>query len=214
MYASERPIERVLLWFGVAAPVMRHAAIYGFGAATDDYSASTDFISEIGALDAPYSLPMNALGIGLIGAMMLLASWALFNRLATLPGGRASALLIALSGFSFVLVALFPCDPGCNLSTHPNARMIIHMFSGFIAMGAEVAAALTPGLMFLRRPRRTLLGALALGLGTIGVAAYLVLLNLATSLDYPGLVQRIVQVAGDGWLLAACIACLRTRPAA
>lgn len=213
MFVFDHRSKRLLLWFGVLAPVLRHVTIYGLGAATPGYSAAGDFISELGALDAPYGLVMNALGIGVIGVMMLLASIALFHCLAPFAGGRASALLLALSGLAFVLVAVSPCDPGCAVSAPLSSRMVVHLFSGFIAMGAEVAAPLAFGLLHLRQRPRSVVGGLALALGLIGVAAYLLLLGRATSLTHPGSVQRIVQAAGDGWLLAASIVCLRKWPA-
>lgn len=212
VFAHEGRWQRALLWCGVVAPVLRHVAIYGVGAATPNYDATTDFISEIGALDAPYRIVMNTLGIGFIGVMMLLASTALFTCLRPLAGGRASALLLGLSGSAFILVALFPCDPGCAVSSPLNLRMVVHLFSGFVAMGAEVIAAVTPGLLQLRRGSQSQLGRLALVLGLIGVAAYLLLLSQTTNLAYAGLVQRVVQAAGDGWLFAASVACLRRRP--
>jgi len=204
-----RRFARALLWLGVAAPLVRHLAIYGLGAATPGYSAATDFISELGAVGAPYGSVMNAVGIGLVGVLMLFASVALYERLSPLAGGRVAAVLLAVSGFAYLVVAVSPCDPGCRVTGQPGARMILHLVGGFVAMGAQVASALVPGLLHRRRPRRTSLGRLGLGLGLVGAAAYLLLLVRVAALEHPGAVQRVVQAAGDAWLLAVAIAGLR-----
>lgn len=137
---------RFLLYLGVAAPVIRHLMIYGLGWLTPNYSATRDFISELSALGAPYFWPMNVVGLGFIGLMMISASSALYRNLAPLPGGRAAAWLLGISGVAFICIALFPCDPGCE-ARELNPRMVAHLVAGATAMGAEVSSAFVFGLV-------------------------------------------------------------------
>lgn len=198
---------RYFLLLGVAAPVLRHLMIYGLAWLTPDYSGTRDYISELGAIDAPYFWPMNVLGIGLIGLMMVPASWALHRCLAPFPGGRAAAWLMGISGVAFVCIALFPCNPGCE-ADELNIRMIVHLLAGATALGAETFSALVFGVACAFRRRSGARGVLALVLGAVGLGAYLLLFTGVAQLP-PGLVQRTVQAAGDLWLFAACVLCLR-----
>lgn len=200
---------KLSLGLAVVAPVLREAVIYGLGAATPGYSAARDFLSELGALEAPYRIPMNILGIGLIGIMMVSASLGLWAVARGSLGGRAAAVLVGISGVAFVFVASFPCDPGCS-TTAMGPRMIIHLLAGFLAMGALVLAATAFGVSRIRQPVGSTLGWVSLTLGISGTAAYAVLALYAADLTHPGMVQRIVQGTGDLWLLLAGIASLQT----
>ena len=200
---------RGLLWLGVIAPIVRHIVIYSLGAVTTNYSARTNFISELGALGAPHGLLMNV-GTGLIGLMMIVASVALFKCLSPLSGGPASAILIGISGVAFVGVALFPCNPGCDV-VNLGPRMVIHLIAGSIATGAEVIAPFTVGLFQILRKQNRGLGWVAFSLGIIGLVAYVVLFVRMEERAVAGLVQRIVQGSGDAWLFIASIYCLGRR---
>lgn len=201
---------RFFLLLGIAAPVIRHVMIYGLGWMTPNYSATRDFISELSALGAPYFWPMSVAGVGLIGLMMIPASYALYRNFAPLPGGRVAAWLLGISGVAFICIALFPCDPGCE-ATELNSRMIAHLVAGATATGAEVSSAFVFGLAGVMHRRYNAITVSALVLGIIGLIAYFLLFTGIT--DAPaGLVQRVVQGSGDLWLLIACVTCLRLLP--
>ena len=197
---------RFLLLLGVAAPILRHILIYGLGWLTPNYSASRDFLSELSAIGAPYSWIMNVFGLALIGVMMVLAAFALHRGLAALRGGRLAAWLIGISGIGFVCIALFPCDPGC-VAVEPSFRMTAHLVAGVTAMGAETSSALMVGVAMIAQRKLSGFVALALILGTVGLGALVLLVSGVGDLP-AGLVQRVVQGAGDAWLLSASLFCL------
>ena len=207
LVASKSSPRSLLLWLGVVAPVLRHVMIYGLGAAMPGYSARTDFISEIGALQAPYSLLMNVVGTGLVGLMMILVSLPMSRCLSPMRGGRISAALIGISGVAFLGVAMFPCNPGCDLDPL-GMRMALHVAAGTIATGAEVAAPLAFGLGQFRQPRARALGRAALLIGLVGAVADVLFLARAGGLP-SGLMQRVIQAAGDTWLFVAALFCIR-----
>lgn len=88
----------ILLWFGIAAPLLRHLFIYSLGIATPGYSARRDFLSELSAFDAPYAVPMGLFGVGLVGLMMMAAAFGLYRVTNDRPLGRLTACLVGLSG--------------------------------------------------------------------------------------------------------------------
>lgn len=199
-----------LLWIGVVAPILRHIVIYSIGLATPGYSGLRDFLSELGAIGAPYAVIMNVFGISLIGLLMICFAVGLFGCLSPLTGGRSSAVLIGLSGIAFILIGLFPCDPGCTM-TQPSPRMIIHLLAGLTALGFEIAAPLAFGLSAFRKRTQQPLRWAALSIGSIGIVSFIILVIQTDSTQYPGLVQRIIQASGDIWLLVVALFCIKNR---
>jgi len=50
---------RLVAWSGILAPLLRLGLILLLGALHPDYSQARDFISELGAPDAPFPAVMN-----------------------------------------------------------------------------------------------------------------------------------------------------------
>lgn len=206
MVLTDRADKRIsiLLWLGVVAPLLRHLLIYSLGIATPGYSARRDFLSELSAFDAPYAFLMGLFGLGVVGLMMIAAAFGLHKAINDRPLAGPTAVLVGLSGLGFVLVALAPCDPGC-IVVEQSLRMQVHLLGGVVGMGAEVAAALTFGAgAFVRRQLRAL-DMTSLVLGIVGLMALILLFAQPAELaGNTGLVQRVVQGAGDLWLMMLC----------
>lgn len=194
----------ILLWLGVTAPLLRHVFIYSLGIATPGYSARRDFLSELSAFDAPYAVIMGTFGIGLVGSMMIVAAFGLYRVIDDRPLANLTEGLVGVSGLGFVLVALAPCDPGC-IPVGPSLRMHLHLLGGLIGMGAEVTAALAFGAGALMQRNLGALDATSLILGIVGLSALIFLFTQPAELaGNSGLIQRVVQGAGDFWLLILC----------
>ena len=195
----------VFLWCGVAAVVIRNVSLVAAALATPGYSMRRDFLSELSAIDAPYASAMNILSLELVGTLIILAAIALFREMSQRPAGHLSAMLIGLSGAAFIGIGLTPCDPGC-VPVGPSLRMLIHLLSGAIAMGALSLSALVVGLGgFWRRPLDGP-GLAGLVLGTISVISFGLLFSSAAWLEgNAGFVQRVIQASGDLWILVVCL---------
>lgn len=206
MYLTTESAKRtsLLIWLGVAAPLLRHLFIYSLGIATPGYSVRRDFLSELSAFDAPYAVLMGLFGIGLVGSMMIAAAFGLYRAIENRRLASITAWLVGLSGMGFVLVALAPCDPAC-IPVEPSLRMQVHLLGGLIGMGAEVTAALAFGAGALLHRNLGAIGVTSLILGIVGLLALVVLFAQPAELTgNSGLIQRVVQGAGDLWLLMLC----------
>ena len=205
---------RGLLWLGIAAPIYREGLVFLLGLITADYSASRDFISELGALDAPYRELMNIYGAVLSGTLIAASAIGLYRVLSGRSLGRTSAVLVALYGIGLVGAGMTPCDPGC-IAVEPSMRMTIHMLSGLVGMGAAVFAALAFGIGGLRDGASGVLNTLALVLGTLGVLLFIVF-SVAVIVRAPelagmyGALQRTMVGAADLWLISVCWSYSRT----
>ena len=114
-------------------PLVCAAASLGFvallallaGAAVPNYSHLSQFISELGARDAPFEWQVRFFGFLPSGILLLVFC---FFAHAALPRSRTTSM--ALMGFAiyavgYLVAAAFPCDFGCR-PKHPSTSQIIH----------------------------------------------------------------------------------------
>lgn len=195
---------KALTWCGVFAPVLRLGLILLLGFLDPEYSHLRDRISELGARDAPSAGLMNIVGTVLVGVLLCLFSLALYRGIE--PGilATTSAALLASSGLAFIVVGLFPCDPGCSLAA-PSATMRVHVVAGTVAMAAQTLAPMALGLRIVSGTGDRRYAAISLACGAIAIMALIVLLGQGESLTFPGLFQKVFQVAADVWVLLSAI---------
>lgn len=205
---------KALAWCGVFAPVLRLGLILLLGFLDPEYSHLRDYISELGARDAPSAVLMNVVGTALVGVLLCAFSLALYR--GSDPGflATAGAALLASSGLAFIVVGLFPCDPGCSLAA-PSASMRVHVIAGTVAMSTQTLAPMALGLRIVSGAGARRYAAISLVCGAAAIMALTVLLlGQRESLVFPGLFQKIFQTAADVWVLLSAIYVLRYRRAA
>ena len=202
---------KALIWCGVFAPVLRLGLILLLGFLDPEYSHLRDYISELGARDAPAAVLMNGIGTILVGVLLCLFSLALYR--ASEPGFLATAgsALLASSGLAFIVVGLYPCDPGCSLVA-PSATMRVHVAAGTVAMSAQTLAPVAFGLRIVSGTGDRRHTAISLVCGVVAIMALIVLLlGQREWLAFPGLVQKIYQTAADAWVFLSAIHLLENR---
>ena len=184
-------------------PLVFAAASLGFvallallaGAAVPNYSHLSQFISELGAREAPYEWPVRLFGFLPSGVSLLVFC---FLAHSALPRSRATS--VALMGFAvyaagYLVAAAFPCDFGCR-PRHPSTSQIIHNLGGLAGY------LISPAFLFtLARQARAWPAARAVvfsgyvssGLALIG------LIMLDPSSPVAGLGQRLLEAAVLTW---------------
>ena len=202
---------RHLAWSGILAPLLRLGLILLLGALHPDYSQARDFISELGAPDAPFPAVMNLLGISLVGLLLVVFSLPL--RRSQPPGvlGTAGSLLLAISGVAFVAVGLLPCDrAGCS-AEDPSAVMQGHLVAGLTAMTTQTLAALAFGLRLFSGTGPRWYAATSLALGLAALFALALLFGTGLRVPAPGSAQKAMQFSADIWVFVSAAALLRAR---
>lgn len=111
----------VLLVSGIVLPE-------ALGLIADDYSSASNYLSELGALGAPFNATINYFGFLPVGLMILVLVGLLWRRLPR--NGLVNVGLICLLGLSigYLGAFFFPCDPGCPATG--TARQAIHNLAG------------------------------------------------------------------------------------
>ena len=86
------------------------------GIATPGYSHVSQFISELGATQAPYEYASRFIGFLPAGIALLAFAWLAHG---ALPKSRLTTLAflaLAIYALGYIAAAFFPCDPGCQVN--------------------------------------------------------------------------------------------------
>jgi hypothetical protein len=167
--------------------------------AWDDYRHRSQYISELGAHDAPHGALVSAgfvaVGVLLVGATALLAprfrwSW---------PASAGAVCVGGGLGVSYAVSGVARCDAGCPEGGATSAAQEVHNAVGSLGYALAIGGLVLFGLAARRAPRwRTV--ALA------GLVAAPVLLAdgiLASAADdWRGVTQRVLEVGILAWFVA------------
>jgi hypothetical protein len=181
--------------FAVCTPVV-------FGALQPEYSHVRDFISLLGAKDAPYATWVNWYGFLPLG---LLVAVACFFLPTILPRSRllwvGSLFLLSVS-VGYLGAVLAPCDRGCPPTGSLSQE--IHNVLGLIEYaGAAIGLGLCAGAL-LRRPQWQAVGWLTV-LSAVVVAVCLTFLLTPALQPWRGLWQRVAEGAIFAWFFLIAV---------
>ena len=198
-------LARLCLLCGVVAPLVWVSIIVWAGQLTPAFSPLHNFISELGARDAPTELLMRWAGFGLTGVFYIAFAAVLGWRSRADTLALVGAGFIALGGVARVLAGVHPCDPGC-FSFRPSLDQQLHDVAARVAYVAMILAALYWGIVGNRYVALRRLSALGIGCG-VWAAVFLVLMIAQSSVA--GLWQRLASLALSSWMFAFALAVYR-----
>ena len=187
-------------WSAILGALLFIFMVVAIGVMTPDYNPIGQFVSELGAVDAPFSAVMNFVGIVPFGSAIILFALGFFTRAhfghLTVLGGA----LLALSGAGLVAAGFSPCDVGCPFEG--SRTQLIHNWTAFSAFILAFFSAIWIGVSALWGAKRVF----PLLAGIVAAAAMGISFNLmgAGGLDHPmiGLYQRAFLLALCLWLIA------------
>ena len=138
----KRSVQKVFAVCGFMGPILFTIVLFILGFFQPGYSHVTQYMSELGAIDAPNAIVMNAAGFSLLGFLIIAFGFGLDSGVNDSENwiiDKIGPTLIIVSGLAFVLVGFFPCDPGCVTSSSVG---IIHGKTAFIAQFTLIFATL------------------------------------------------------------------------
>lgn len=115
MFETTLPSRRLAL-VGIVGPVVWWLLILLNGALTPGYSHIGDFISTLGAIDAPYA-SIQKLNFAVFGGSILALSLGIHHWFDTGRRVRVGTVLLGTFGVGVVLAGVFPEDPTAPEST-------------------------------------------------------------------------------------------------
>ncbi len=175
--------RRILSVCGIAGPIIFAVIVLTLGFLTPGYSHVRDFMSELGAVDAPYGFVMSFAGLVLLGILVIAFSVGLHRGIK--EGSVIGPALLVMSGFSLAATGVFRCDPGCiDISLIGRLHSAFAMLAGFAFIAAMFFIALR------LRDDRDWRSYWAYSVAT-GALTFVFSLLLMSAGDWAGLMQRI-----------------------
>jgi len=105
--------QRLLAFCGVIGPITYAIILTILGLLWSGYDPIAQYMSELGAVDAPHAIVMNVMGFQLLGISMIGFGFGLHRDISKGWDSEVGVALIIVSGASMVAVGFLPCDPGC-----------------------------------------------------------------------------------------------------
>lgn len=187
-------IGRLLPLSGVCAPVIYACVVLVTGFLRPGYSHVAQSLSELGEAGAPYALVMNGAGFMILGVLLILFACALHRGIP--DGSRAGPAFVVLSGFSLVLVSLFPCDPGCVDITVTGE---IHSITATVSAVTMICAILFTSPRLYTKDKWKKYGKFSLATGVLTGIISLCMFSPGFE-NYAGLIQRVSMGLGLLWV--------------
>lgn len=107
---------KLLSIISILGPVVILLFMIILGYLQQDYNHIRDYISELGAIGAPYAFYMNYFGFTFLGISILFFGLTIYYKLNSNFSDKLTTIgiiLIFVSGLSFFLISFFPCDFDC-----------------------------------------------------------------------------------------------------
>lgn len=188
------------------------AAILG-GFLIENYSIVSQYISETYAIDTTYGINLRTLGY--IPSGILVATFCFLASSSLHPSKRIKTGFYGIGifyGLATVVVAIFPCDSGCNPEfINPTYSQVIHNFVGLLTYLFVPIFMILIGLGLKKSPIYNRFSLQSIVLGVTSMFFVFVLLADAKS-AYIGLFQRIIESVFVIWIIICAILIKNIKP--
>ena len=109
-------------FFGLLAPIIFWITYIAMSLVRSEYSFLTKAISELGSVDAPHKWVWNILGYILVGLMITVYSFGLFNNVSDRKKSKLPLIGLAGSGLFMAMSGVFPGD----FDNRQSTTMVLH----------------------------------------------------------------------------------------
>jgi len=203
MKLNEDNKYRLLLFFGVLAPIVLGIIIIVVGHLTPEYSQVTDTVSKAGITGRPYAWLLHS-GYYTYGILMGMAAYGLNRTLSSVPGASTLVKLLGIHALGTVLLAVFP-----DSNNSPFEHMVHNIISITSYLPLMIGIFISRSLA---RHEMTLKVVGILGIFIIIVNLPMPVINMVHSLStVGGLLQRILSACSYIWLALTFLLLYRKR---
>jgi len=120
---TQNLINRIAVFVLIATGIVLPQII---GSIQTDYSHKSQFLSELGATDAPYQLLNNYGSLLPIGIAAFVLVFGLYNKFPRTRLVTVGITLLFAVGISYLSGFFFACDPGCPVTGSLKQNLHIH----------------------------------------------------------------------------------------
>lgn len=179
----------------------------------ENYSLTSQYISETYAIDTEYGIVLRSLGYIPSGILLTIFSFAGFKKL---PQSKLTEIgfygLGIFYGIATAIVGFFPCDSGCNKQfIDPSISQVIHNLMGFLTYMFVPICIILIGIGLKKSTNYNRLSIQAITYGVISILFVYLLFSNQNS-KYLGLFQRMVEAVFIIWIITCSIAIKKQKP--
>jgi hypothetical membrane protein len=191
--------KNILFWSGIIGVCLFVLTTIASGYFYPNYHHSSQFISELYAVDAPNANLIRYGGYLPSGLLFLLFS---FFGMREKPQSKTKTLGFLGIGFGYgfgtVICSIFNCDAGCNPEfINPSLSQIIHNLMGLLTYLIVPVSIFIITLDVKQNKRFFKYSFLLAALSFI----FMILLNLSLQSHYKGLIQRVIEGCILCWIV-------------
>ena len=198
---------KIIFFIGTLGAILFVISSIVGGLLIDNYSLTTQYISETYAIDTEYGLVLRSLGFIPSGVLLTIFAFTGYKKL---PQSKLTKIgfygLGVFYGIATVIVGFFPCDSGCNKAfIDPSISQIIHNLTGFLTYIFVPISIILIGLGLKKSPNYKRLSIHGITYGILS-ALFVYLFFSDTNSEYLGLYQRIIETLFIIWIITCAIA--------
>jgi hypothetical protein len=170
-----------------------------------DYSHVSQFISELGALDAPHGSVVSFAGFLPAGLLITAFSYFAWRVLPRSALANIAFLSLFLYASGYIGAAFFPCEEACRPET-PGLSQTLHNLFGLAGYLTAALMLLLFGLAARKWPKA---GALPPIVFNASPVALIGMMLMSPDFEFVGLAQRALEGAVLVWVTACSLYLLR-----
>jgi hypothetical protein len=198
--------KKLVYWSGLLGVLLFVGAALLGALQIEDYNPISQYISETYATGTPYGEKLRYFGY--LPSGLLLTAFAFLAR-NHFPKNSFVKLgfwgLAVFYGMATVLVALFPCDAGCNKAfIDPSISQIIHNLIGFLTYAFVPLSIILIGIGLRQHKVYAAFTNLTVGCGLFSML-FVGLLFADPLSDFAGLYQRIIEGTFMLWIVVCSL---------
>lgn len=171
------------------------------GIAYPDYSHASQFISELGAREAPHEMLVRFAGFLPVGILCSIYAFGAYQQLPKSKLTRFGMIGVFVYALGYLAAAVFPCDLGCR-PAEPSLSQGLHNLFGYVGYLAGPGFLFLFGLESRRWPKQGLLSLVAFVCAAVALFG---LLTLHPDSPGVGISQRLIETAVWTWIIFSAV---------
>jgi len=194
--------NKAIFLTGISGVILFIATAFVGGLLIDNYSVTSQYISETYAIDTEYGWSLRVFGYVPSGILFTLFCFLGVKYLPSSAWIKTGFYGVGLFyGIGTIIVSIFPCDSGCNPDyINPSISQVIHNLSALMVYVFVPMSILITGLGLKKFSNYKKLSLISIALGILSFGfVYILSSNLQS--EFVGLYQRIIESLILFWIL-------------
>ncbi|NQX84920.1 MAG: DUF998 domain-containing protein [Flavobacteriaceae bacterium] len=194
--------NRLIFFIGILGVILFTTTSIVGGLLIENYSITSQYISETFAIDTEYGLMLRVLGHIPSGILFVAFSFLGYKYFPASNLTKIGFYGIGLFyGIGTIVVAIFPCDMGCNKEfIDPSLSQVIHNLMALLVYTLVPISIIMIGFGLKKSSNNRRFSITAISLGVLSILFVCLLISDPKS-EYLGLYQRIIELLFLIWII-------------